>query len=52
MPKVKGPNGQVYDMPEVVASGLVGSPSGDYEYVKDEPKAKSSAKSETSKNTK
>lgn len=49
MPKVKGPNGRVYDMPEVVASGLVGSPSGDYEYVKTEPRKAPEKKSTTEK---
>jgi len=42
MPLVKGPNGITVELSEVVASGLVGSASGDYEYVtpKVEPKKK------------
>lgn len=41
MPFVKGPNGLVIEMGEGTAADLVGSPSGDYEYVevsKPEPK--------------
>lgn len=38
---VKGPNGVPFELDDVVASGLVGSPSGDYEYVKADPKPKS-----------
>lgn len=49
MVKVKGPNGYVWDLDPVVASGLIGSPSGDYEAVKDEPNDKSEGKSSKSK---
>ncbi|GGQ07758.1 hypothetical protein GCM10010187_24780 [Actinomadura coerulea] len=37
MPLVKGPNGAVFDLPEAIASGLVGSHDGGYEYVSDAP---------------
>lgn len=43
MPDVKAPNGDVYDLPEAVASGLVGSEDAGWSY----PKGKS-AQGETS----
>lgn len=39
MPAVKGPNGQVVNVPDSVASGLVGAGDRGYSLVKDEPKA-------------
>lgn len=48
MPKVKGPNGSVVEVPEVVASGLVGDGSRGYEYVRDESK-KTTSKSSSKK---
>jgi len=39
MALVKGPNGLVLEMADGIAKGLVDSPSGEYEYVKPEPKA-------------
>lgn len=34
MPDVKAPNGDVYDLPEAVASGLVGSEDAGWSYSK------------------
>ena len=38
MAKVKAPNGDIYDLPEAVASGLVNSENSGFEAVADEPK--------------
>lgn len=38
MPLAKGPNGDVYDLPDAVASGLVNSDGAGWEYVGDKPK--------------
>lgn len=39
MARVKGPNGLVLDLPELVAKGLVDEGrTGSYEHVRDEPK--------------
>lgn len=43
MPDVKAPNGDVYDLPEAVASGLVGSEDAGWSY----PKGKSAQASST-----
>lgn len=41
MARVKGPNGLVIDVPEAIASGLVGDGTRGYEYVADGPEPKS-----------
>jgi hypothetical protein len=50
MARVKAPNGNVYDLEDAVASGLVGQGNRGYEYVKDEPK-KSESKSTARKSS-
>lgn len=37
MALVKAPNGDVYDLADAVASGLVGSEGSGWEYAKDKP---------------
>lgn len=50
MARIKGPNGLVLTVADDIAEGLVKSPAGDFEYVKDEPKVepKSTAKRSSS----
>jgi hypothetical protein len=48
--RVKGPNGLILTFPNDVAEGLLRSPNGEYEEVKDEPK-KSESKSTTRKSS-
>lgn len=38
MPLVKAPNGDIYDLPDATASGLVGSDGAGWEYAEDKPK--------------
>ena len=38
MSSVKAPNGDVYDLPDAVASGLVNSHESGWEYVGEKPK--------------
>ena len=47
MALVKAPNGDVYDLPEATASGLVGSHESGWDYVRDEtaPAARSASRS-------
>ena len=52
MAKVKAPNGDVYDLPDAVASGLVRSKSSGFEAVEDEapkPRPRARAKSASGK---
>lgn len=49
MARVKGPNGLVLTMPDDVAAGLVNSPSGEYEYVRDEQKKSTATKPSSKK---
>lgn len=54
MPLVKGPNGLVVDVPDSVASGLVGDGKRGFEYVdeKPEPPKRTRAKADSFKNRK